>query len=491
MMDEHEARSLLRFVEEAFPRFRGEAAKAAQEELENRYADVASAMEWFAAHHRTNESLQLASSLVPFWMATKRLEDGFRCLDRALALANGDDNKRGRALFDAGYLAFWKGDDDVSSSLQRDALQIGRISGNPTVTALALVGLARIALRNNISEARRLCREALAATEGTEDQEGRSSALHVLAVAAQMAGEVHEARDLMRQRIELGHATGNLAIIAIESNNLSMVERQLGNLEEADILARNALDISSRRGDSLAIAWNLNGLAACAALRGQQQRGAMLVGAADEAMEAAGGAWPPDELVHYNRTVSILMEGLGLTDFQEYRAAGRAMTSAEAIAFALSAPSSHMSIRRVNSTDRDVLLDIWLRSVRTTHTFLSKEDIQSMTPQVRDYLASSVTEFWVLCDDRGAVVGFMGISGTKMESLFLAPEIQRRGGGRRMVHHAQALHSELTVDVNEQNSAARQFYEACGFVVEGRSELDEQGRAFPLLHLRWHRPIAV
>lgn len=112
-----------------------------------------------------------------------------------------------------------------------------------------------------------------------------------------------------------------------------------------------------------------------------------------------------------------------------------------------------------------------------------------MTPQVRDYLASSATEFWVLCDDTGAVVGFMGMSGNKMESLFLAPEIQRRGGGRRMVHHAQALHGELTVDVNEQNDGARQFYEACGFVVEGRSELDEQGRAYPLLHLRWHRPV--
>jgi tetratricopeptide (TPR) repeat protein len=253
-------------------------------------------------------------------------------------LPNGDDNNRGRALFDAGYLVFWKGDYDQSSSLLHDALQIGRHIGNPTLTALALVGLARIALRSNVSEARRLCREALAATEGTDDRDGRSSALHVLAVAAQMAGDLQEASDLMRQRIDLGRATGNLATIAIESNNLSMVERQLGNLEEAEALARSALDVSSRRGDSLAIAWNLNGLAACAALLGHSQRGAMLVGAADAAMESAGGAWPPDELVHYNRTVSILKEALGLTSFEENRAAGQAMTTAEAIGLALSSP---------------------------------------------------------------------------------------------------------------------------------------------------------
>ena len=111
-----------------------------------------------------------------------------------------------------------------------------------------------------------------------------------------------------------------------------------------------------------------------------------------------------------------------------------------------------------------------------------------MTPQVRDYLASAEPEFWVLCDDSEAVVGFMGMSGSKMESLFLAPEFQRRGAGRRLVRHAQALHGELTVDVNEQNVAARAFYEACGFVVEGRSEFDDAGRPFPLLHMRLAAP---
>ena len=37
--------------------------------------------------------------------------------------------------------------------------------------------------------------------------------------------------------------------------------------------------------------------------------------------------------------------------------------------------------------------------------------------------------------------------------------------------------------------AARGFYETCGFVVEGRSELDDQGRPFPLLLMRLPAPI--
>ena len=143
-----------------------------------------------------------------------------------------------------------------------------------------------------------------------------------------------------------------------------------------------------------------------------------------------------------------------------------------------------MEIRRALPTDRASLLDIWLRSVRATHTFVSEAEIRSLIPEVRDYLASSEPEFWVARDDIGALMGFMGMRGGKMDALFLAPEYHRRGVGRRMVRHAQALHRELTVDVNEENTAARSFYEACGFVVEGRSELDEQGRPHPLLHLR-------
>ena len=147
-----------------------------------------------------------------------------------------------------------------------------------------------------------------------------------------------------------------------------------------------------------------------------------------------------------------------------------------------------MSIRRALPADRDALLDIWLQSVRATHMFLTEEDIQSLLPLVRGYLTTEESELWVLLSDCGEIMGFMGMSGSKMEALFLAPKFQRRGGGRRLVDYARSLRGELTVDVNEQNPAACRFYEGCGFVVEGRSELDSEGRPFPLLHMRLAAP---
>ncbi|MCB0165769.1 MAG: GNAT family N-acetyltransferase, partial [Anaerolineae bacterium] len=147
-----------------------------------------------------------------------------------------------------------------------------------------------------------------------------------------------------------------------------------------------------------------------------------------------------------------------------------------------------MQIRPAVPTDRDILMDIWLRSVRKTHTFVAEEDIQAYIPLAKAYFASDEPEFWVLCSDTGEPMGFMGLAGNHIDALFLAPEFLRQGGGRRLVHHAQALRGPLTVDVNEQNEMACRFYEACGFVVEGRSELDDTGRPYPLLHLRLAAP---
>jgi non-specific serine/threonine protein kinase len=334
-VDAPTAESLLTSAEEAAQGLRGLDVKATFRRLEEQYADLQSALQWFIEQGRASEAFRLASALVPFWMATTRLDQGSTWLDRALAVPTGDQAHRGRALFDAGYLAFWKGNDERSASLHNRALDIGRRTDNPTVTALALVGLARIALRTSVDEARRLCREALAITDGTPDRLGRSSAMHVLAVSAQMAGDFREARDLMSQRIALAREAGNFAVISSEAGNLSMVERQLGNLDAAEALAREALDIDRRRGDEMAIPWKVNGLAAVAKDRGLFERAATLVGIADATMAAAGGAWPPDERQHYEATVAALIHAMGTADFERARAAGRSMATSAAVQFAL------------------------------------------------------------------------------------------------------------------------------------------------------------
>jgi putative acetyltransferase len=142
-----------------------------------------------------------------------------------------------------------------------------------------------------------------------------------------------------------------------------------------------------------------------------------------------------------------------------------------------------MFLREARPSDWSTLLDIWLRSVRATHAFLSEEHIQVLLPLVRDEALPQL-ELWVLCDDDGTPIGFLGLADAHVEALFLAPEFMRRGGGTLLLEHAHRLKGPLEVDVNEQNLAALRFYLARAFEIVGRSAVDTQGDPFPLLHLR-------
>ena len=60
-----------------------------------------------------------------------------------------------------------------------------------------------MALRTDVAEGRRLAGEALAVSDAADDEPGRSNALHLLGVGAQIAGDLLEARDWMTQRLAL------------------------------------------------------------------------------------------------------------------------------------------------------------------------------------------------------------------------------------------------------------------------------------------------
>ncbi|MBY4899206.1 acetyltransferase [Cupriavidus sp. AU9028] len=144
-------------------------------------------------------------------------------------------------------------------------------------------------------------------------------------------------------------------------------------------------------------------------------------------------------------------------------------------------------LRPSTAEDLDALVEVWRAAVLATHDFLAPEHFAEIHRLVAtEYLPHATV--WVAPDGEDRPLGFMGMTGRNIDSLFIAPQARGQGIGRALVDHAGRDGGALTVDVNEQNAQAVGFYLRLGFVRIGRSATDGDGRPYPLLHLRRDSP---
>jgi putative acetyltransferase len=144
--------------------------------------------------------------------------------------------------------------------------------------------------------------------------------------------------------------------------------------------------------------------------------------------------------------------------------------------------SAPIRLRVAVEADGPAITDVWERAVRATHTFLSEQDIAGFLPKIQDEYLPAV-EVIVAVDELDRPTGFIGVDGSHIEMLFVDPDLHRSGIGTALLERVIRERGALTVDVNEQNPDAVDFYERRGFAQTGRSELDADGNPFPILHL--------
>lgn len=120
-------------------------------------------------------------------------------------------------------------------------------------------------------------------------------------------------------------------------------------------------------------------------------------------------------------------------------------------------------LRRATPADHDAIGDVWLASWRATFDFPPGHPDEA----VRRWLATELVpnhETWVAATGVDGVVGFMALSDTMIEQLYLAPAWIGRGLGRRFVDLAKERRPDgLDLYCFQANTHARGFYEAQGF----------------------------
>lgn len=76
------------------------------------------------------------------------------------------------------------------------------------------------------------------------------------------------------------------------------------------------------------------------------------------------------------------------------------------------------TIRQCRNEDYPKLVEIWENSVRSSHTFLAEDDITEIREKLTSLYFPSVKMFVAVYEDE--IVGFMGLSGCKIEMLFIS-----------------------------------------------------------------------
>lgn len=138
-------------------------------------------------------------------------------------------------------------------------------------------------------------------------------------------------------------------------------------------------------------------------------------------------------------------------------------------------------IRKIEAADYPRLIEIWESAVMNTHDFLKQEDFLYYKKQLPMYF-EHVSLFGFEQEER--LVGFMGIADHNLEMLFVDNDYRHCGIGKKLVKYAIAALHVNKVDVNEQNVQAVGFYKHIGFEIQRRSELDGEGKAYPILHMQ-------
>ena len=120
-------------------------------------------------------------------------------------------------------------------------------------------------------------------------------------------------------------------------------------------------------------------------------------------------------------------------------------------------------LRKGGVGDIDTIVDIWLWASLQSHDFIEAASWWQAQETLRiRYL--QYASIWVF-EEKGELLGFMGLMDNYLAALFVRPENQQQGVGHALLQQAKRHASTLYTKIFVENRAAVQFYLHHGFVI--------------------------
>lgn len=113
------------------------------------------------------------------------------------------------------------------------------------------------------------------------------------------------------------------------------------------------------------------------------------------------------------------------------------------------------------------VINIWLDASIKAHSFINEEFWRSKAKEMREiYIPSGETYVF---EEEHIVKGFMSLKKDTLAAIFVSPNEQRKGIGKKLILKAKQLRKNLNLTVYKENTDSVEFYKKSGFKI-----IDEQ-----------------
>jgi non-specific serine/threonine protein kinase len=304
--------------------------------LEAEHPNLRAVLTWLAEQGETGTELRLACYLGQLWFQHSHLSEGRRWVEQALARANEEPaDLRAEALWRAGMLANYQGDEERAISLLEAGLVLSRELGGTWVTPFGLLMLGTVAEdQGRYADAAPLLEEARTVAEQLGHRSATAYILGHLAVVAYGQGDWPRAAAAADEALRCARVRDDTWAAGVALRCLALTACERGDFAGAAPHLVEALAVDLAQGNRETFAHDLASCAVLATGIGQLDLAARLLGAAEALREAVGSALALPERATYERAAITARDALGDETFAAAWAAGRALTLDEATAVA-------------------------------------------------------------------------------------------------------------------------------------------------------------
>ncbi|MBA3948069.1 MAG: hypothetical protein H0X37_26410, partial [Herpetosiphonaceae bacterium] len=239
-------------------------------------------------------------------------------------------------LYRLGTVALAHNDVTRGEALLQGSLPIFRDLSDHGSMAAVMVSLGELAeAHEEYRRAADYAQAGLALYQEVGNKHGVSWALSVLGDVAELEGDSRRARSYYEEGVALAREAGSTLSIAAERGQLGCLAYDAGDYEHALAFAREELALVQNIGRKQTIIACLEAVAAAASGQGRATYAACVCGAMEGLRESIGNPRASTERVRYERGIARARRHSDEAVWAEAWAKGRAMSMAQAIAYAL------------------------------------------------------------------------------------------------------------------------------------------------------------